>query len=47
MPVAVCITPAHMPKDDYERVIGELEASGLGELDGRLYHAAYGGDDQV
>jgi quinol monooxygenase YgiN len=47
MPVAVCITPAHMSKDDYERVIGELEASGLGEPDGRLYHAAYGGDDQV
>jgi quinol monooxygenase YgiN len=46
MPVAVRITPTQMSKDDYQRVIGDLEASGLGAPDGRLYHAAYG-EDQV
>jgi quinol monooxygenase YgiN len=46
MPVAVHITPNQMSKDDYDRVIGELEASGLSQPDGRLYHAAYG-QDQV
>lgn len=46
MPVAVRIAPQHMSKADYERVIAELEASGAGEPDGRLFHAAYG-DDEV
>jgi quinol monooxygenase YgiN len=46
MPVAVHITPRNMSKQDYERVIGELYASGGGEPEGRLYHAAYG-DDEV
>ena len=44
VPVAVRICPDHMSKEDYDRVIGELEASGLSEPDGRLYHAAYGED---
>jgi hypothetical protein len=32
-----------MSKDEYKKVIGELEKSGVQE--GRLYHAAYGDDD--
>jgi hypothetical protein len=28
MPVAVHISPQHMSKEDYARVVGELEASG-------------------
>ncbi len=35
----------HMTKDDYERVIKELEASGSSDPQGRHYHAAYGDDD--
>lgn len=46
MPVAVRICPDQMSKEDYGRVIDELEASGLSEPQGRLYHAAYG-EDQV
>jgi quinol monooxygenase YgiN len=45
MAVAVHISPKNMTKADYERVIGELEASGVGEPDGRTFHAAYGDDD--
>jgi hypothetical protein len=43
MPIAVHICPQKMSKDDYERMIGDLEASGVPE--GRLYHAAYGDDE--
>lgn len=42
MPVAVHISPNNMSREDYEKVIGELEKSGVQE--GRLYHAAYGED---
>lgn len=35
-----------MSKSDYERIIGDLEASGVGEPAGRSFHAAYG-DDEV
>ncbi len=45
MPVAVHICPINMSKDDYQKVIGDLEKSGAGEPEGRLYHAAYGEDD--
>jgi quinol monooxygenase YgiN len=45
MPVAVHISPQHMSKDDYARIIDELEASGLAEPEGRIYHAAYGEDE--
>jgi hypothetical protein len=46
MAVAVRISPNHMSKDDYERVIHDLESSGAGAPDGRSFHAAYG-DDEV
>ena len=46
MAVAVHITPRNMSREDYERVIKELEDSGVGEPDGRAFHAAYG-DDEV
>jgi quinol monooxygenase YgiN len=46
MPVAVHITPKKLSRDDYEKLIGELEASGAGEPEGRQFHAAYG-DDEV
>ena len=45
MPVAVHICPDRMSQDEYKQVIGELEKSGVQE--GRLYHAAYGDDDDV
>ena len=44
MAVAVHICPTQMSKAEYERVIKELEDSGVGELEGRTFHAAYGGD---
>ena len=34
-----------MSKEDYEREIAALEAAGLSEPKGRLYHAAYGDDE--
>ena len=34
-----------MSRADYERVISELEASGCGDPEGRVFHAAYGDDD--
>ncbi len=46
MAVAVHISAQGMSKDDYARVMGELQATGDGEPEGRLYHAAYG-DDEV
>jgi quinol monooxygenase YgiN len=42
--VAVHICPDQMSKADYERVIKDLEDSGVGEPEGRTFHAAYGGD---
>ena len=44
MPVAVHICPDQMSKDDYKRVIEDLERDGVHEPQGRLYHAAYGED---
>jgi quinol monooxygenase YgiN len=46
MPVAVRITPDHMSREEYDRLIVDLEASGADEPEGRLFHAAYG-DDEV
>ena len=46
MAVAVRICPDQMSRADYERMITELEDSGLCEPEGRSFHAAYG-DDQV
>jgi len=34
-----------MSRDDYNRVIAELEAAGAGEPEGRQFHAAYGEDE--
>jgi quinol monooxygenase YgiN len=45
MTVAVHITPHKMTREDYEKVICELEAWGCGEPQGRILHAAYGDDD--
>ena len=43
MAVAVHICPTQMSKADCERVIKDLEDSGVGEPEGRSFHAAYGG----
>jgi len=43
MPVAVHICPDRMSHEEYEKVIAELQKSGVQE--GRLYHAAYGEDE--
>jgi quinol monooxygenase YgiN len=45
MTVAVHITPHKMTREDYEKVISELEACGAGDPQGRTLHAAYGDDD--
>jgi quinol monooxygenase YgiN len=45
MPVAIHISPHQMSKEDYESAIAELNASGVAEPQGRLFHAAYGDDD--
>ncbi len=44
MAVAVHICPDKMSKAEYERVIKDLEDSGVGEPEGRTFHAAYGAD---
>jgi quinol monooxygenase YgiN len=46
VPVAVHICPTKMSRDEYERVIKDLEDSGVREPKGRSFHAAYG-DDRV
>jgi quinol monooxygenase YgiN len=43
MAIAVHICPDHMTREDYDKVIAELQKSGVEE--GRLYHAAYGEDE--
>jgi hypothetical protein len=45
MAVAVHIATQNMSKSDYERIIGDLEASGDGQPEGRRFHAAYGADE--
>jgi hypothetical protein len=45
MPIAVRITPSKMTRDDYERVMRQLEETGSGEPDGRVFHASYGEDE--
>jgi hypothetical protein len=45
MSVAIRITPQQMSHADYEQMIGELEAAGVHEPEGRTFHAAYGGDE--
>jgi quinol monooxygenase YgiN len=45
MPVAVHISPRKMSRADYERVINELQESGVGEPEGRMFHAAYGDNE--
>src|SRR5689334_22566701 len=39
MAIAVHISPQKMSRDDYERVIKDLEDSGDGDPDGRAFHA--------
>jgi hypothetical protein len=43
--IAVRIAPKNMTRDDYEKLIGELEGSGSAEPEGRLFHAGYGEDE--
>jgi quinol monooxygenase YgiN len=45
MPVVVKIAPKNMSKDDYEKVMKELEDSGCGSPEGRLSHASSGDDE--
>ena len=45
MAVTVHICPTKMSREEYERVIKELQASGCSEPRGRVFHAAYGNDD--
>ncbi len=45
VPIAVHITPTNMSREDYERIMKQLEQSGAGEPDGRVFHASYGEDE--
>jgi hypothetical protein len=45
MPIAVRIAPSKMTRDDYEKITQQLEATGSGQPDGRLFHASYGEDE--
>jgi hypothetical protein len=45
MPIAVHCTPAQFSRDDYEKMIAELEKDG--EPDGRVSHTSYDGPDGV
>jgi hypothetical protein len=46
VPIAVRTAATNMSRDDYDKLITELERSGSGEPQGRLFHAGYG-DDEV
>ena len=46
-PIAVRISPKKMSREDYERVIADLERPGEGAPEGRSFHAAYGSADDV
>jgi hypothetical protein len=45
VPIAVRITPSNMTRDDYERVMQELEESESASTDGRVFHASYGEEE--
>jgi hypothetical protein len=45
VPIAVRITPTNMTRDDYEKIMSELEESGGGSPEGRVFHAGYGEDE--
>ena len=45
VPIAVRITPSQMTRDDYEKIMGQLEATGSGDPDGRVFHASYGEEE--
>ena len=45
MPIAVRICPTKMSRDDYAKVMADLERTRGGAPDGRLFHAGYGEDE--
>jgi hypothetical protein len=45
VPIAVRITPTNMTRDDYEKIMSELEQSGAGAPEGRISHVSYGEDE--
>jgi hypothetical protein len=45
VPIAVRITPTNMTRDDCEKIMSELEESGGGSPEGRVFHAGYGEDE--
>jgi len=47
MSVAVLSTPASMTAEQYDRVIGQLEASGAGAPVGRRFHVCFGSGDHL
>jgi len=46
MPIAVHISPKQCTREDYERIMHELQQDGHGSPEGRLSHTSFG-DDQV
>lgn len=46
MAITVRISPQKMSRDDYEKVMHELEVKGSGDPDGRLSHTSHG-DESV
>jgi hypothetical protein len=45
VPIAVRIAPKNMSRDDYAKVISDLEQACGGAPEGRLFHAGYGEDE--
>jgi len=45
LPIAVRICPTKMSRDDYAKVMADLERTRGGAPDGRLFHAGYGEDE--
>ena len=45
MPIAVRICPTKMSRDDYAKVMADLERTRGGTPEGRLFHAGYGEDE--
>jgi len=45
MPIAVHISPKQCTREDYERIMHELQQDGHGSPDGRISHTSFGDDD--
>jgi hypothetical protein len=45
VPIAVRITPSKLTREEYEKIMQQLEETGGGPPEGRVFHAGYGEDE--